>query len=86
MPITEAPPPDSDNAHSLNPQLIEFLEELLAEARDGSIRSVAVAIEHMDGTTSDRWANGMYAYTVRLLGAAQLMQHRLAKRIVEGEM
>ena len=44
MPITEAPPPDNDNVHSLNPQLIEFLEELLTEVRDGSIRSVAVAI------------------------------------------
>lgn len=85
MPITEAPPPE-DNVHSLDPQLIEFLEELLAEARDGNIRSVAVAIEHMDGTTSDRWATGKYAYPVRLLGAAQLMQHRLAKRVIEGEM
>lgn len=85
MPITEAPPPE-DNVYPLNPQLIGFLEELLAEARDGNIRSVAVAIEHMDGTTSDRWATGKYAYPVRLLGAAQLMQHRLAKRIVEGDM
>ena len=83
MPITEAPPPE-DNVYSLNPQLIEFLEELLTEARDCSIRSVAVAIEHMDGTTSDRWATGKYSYPVHLLGAVQLMQHRLAKRIVEG--
>ena len=85
MPSLVPPPPPEDNVELAHRDIVPFVEELLAAAKAGDLRSIAVAIECSDGTTTDRWCMRQKAWPVRLLGAIALMQTRLTRRIMEME-
>ena len=65
----------------IHEQLVRFFLELAKSAADGDIRSAAVALEHPDGGTSDRWIIGIGSYPVRILGAIEMMKFRFCQGI-----
>ncbi len=59
-----------------HPNVVEFLERTLEEAKRGEIDGIVMLLSHPDGETSDRWASGPNFYWVRLLGCAELWKSR----------
>jgi hypothetical protein len=58
--------------------VIEALESVLAQARDGELSSVGIAIVKRDGSTSTTWSN--VPLRAMLIGAAFQLAHDLADR------
>ena len=82
--ISAVPPTEStEDVAVLGYPVVEMLEELLEKARRGEFRAAAVALVHIDGGTSDRWAYGRGRVLTSLVGAIRLMEARFLTGLVE---
>lgn len=66
-------------AEPLGEGMIEMLEEIMAEVREGRISSLAVAQVYRDGTTCARWSH-LPSYGM-MLGAVTRLLHRINLRM-----
>lgn len=69
----------SIDAEPLGTGIVEMLEEVLVEAREGKLSSVALATVLRDGTTVSRWSY-VPSYGL-MLGAITRLAHRLNVRM-----
>lgn len=65
-----------------NAQVVEALEEMLAEAKAGRILSMMVVSEMTEGLFDARWSGTDDLY--KLSGMAARMQHNIQRRIDDG--
>jgi hypothetical protein len=59
--------------------VVERLEEALAEAREGTITAVAIAVVNSDGSTSHSWSEA--DDFGKLMGAITRLQYRLNVKV-----
>jgi hypothetical protein len=74
--------PSTPQAPTVTASVVELLEDLLAEAKRGEIRAIAVALVHDDGAPADTWAGegGMGGHM--LTAAATYLVARLANTAI----
>jgi hypothetical protein len=55
-----------------NQNVVAFLRKVLEMAEKGEVSGVVVVMEHLDGTTSDRWATMGGLHPMKMIGALYL--------------
>lgn len=75
-PFREAEREPADN-------VVELLEEALAEARRGEFLGAALILWHPAGESSNRWAITPGIHVATMVGSTTLLAMRLAKRYAE---
>jgi len=80
--VTAVEPGSADVAR-INAVVVEMLEGLLAEAREGRVRAVAAAVVYVDGATTDMWAAGGGLRRASMVGAIEIMKARYVAELVE---
>ena len=78
MPLDLVPP--VDNVSHVHQCVVDTLEDVLSQAKDGNIRAVAIAIERPDSSTTTRWSIGIGSSYGLLIGALEMLKVRLVKR------
>ena len=78
MPLDLVPP--VDNVSHVHQCVVDTLEDVLSQAKDGNIRAVALAIERPDSSTTTRWSIGIGSSYGLLIGALEMLKVRLVKR------
>ena len=78
MPLDLVPP--VDNVSHVHQCVVDTLEDVLSQAKDGNIRAVAIAIERPDSSTVTRWSIGIGSSYGLLIGALEMLKVRLVKR------
>ena len=78
MPLDLVPP--ADNVSPVHQCVVDTLEDVLSQARDGNIRAVALAIERPDSSTTTRWSIGIGSSYGLLIGALEMVKVRLVKQ------
>ena len=63
-----------------SPDVIALLERLLERAREGDIRSIAVAWVNGDGTPSHNWGGGAGDPCALLVGGCHILAHDLSEQ------
>ena len=78
MPLDLVPP--ADNVSPVHQCVVDTLEDVLSQAKDGNIRAVALAIERPDSSTTTRWSIGIGSSYGLLIGALEMVKVRLVKQ------
>lgn len=60
---------------TVDPGVVALLEVALAQARDGEIASIGLAIVYRDGVAGAKWTTG--GSFMRILGAVHRLAHKL---------
>lgn len=63
--------------------VIEFLEQVLADAKSGEVNAVVIICGHSDGCVSSRWA-GIKNCATRLVGQLFVTATDMANQIIAG--
>ena len=79
MPTKLTMVPDNPVAMTPQPNVVEFLEQTLEEAKRGDIDGIVMLLSHPTGETSDRWATGPNFLWIRMLGCAELWKGRFIR-------
>lgn len=59
------------------PEVVEVLEEFLAAAKDGSLRSIALAGIRANGDAFTSWEDGAKDGTFKIIGAIDWLKDRI---------
>lgn len=67
----------------VNAALVEFVEELLADAKSGEMQSLIIVGSRFDATTLTGHAGDVQANAVRILGELSILEHSFVNRFID---